>query len=586
MKTGIQRKDAGTTQRRGQENFLALRVPCSALRVCVASLLLCAFALNSHSAGFRITQTITLTNSANLTNGIQFTLNGDVRTGEDIVTNAANQFARSNRIDYATTNLLAHIAAHPFAGVSLGTSTATNNIVLVGNTNLVINGSFFGAWGNVTNVTNVVYGASPVVLPFGPESNAFRNFIMSMVVDAINAWATNRFSNNAPALAHYANLTTAQTLSNKAFVNFSSPGVGVNSMQLGSGSLAVADYSFVAGLNASNSPNASASVVLGNDAFSSDYSSVVIGDNARSDSSQYYTIVIGAFLNATNKYFGIISPDPTGTFGSSTFGPFADFQMWLGSASISVWIPGALHVQKLSQLGLVTSTNLWATSMVAGIGSAGYVKMTNAAIAASGLTATNLDAISATIRSGNVTSTVVQATSLRGATLDTSGNGIVGNDLTVTNELAVLGSATLTSDVSLLSTLNVAALSSLKDVNTTGTNRFDYAVSFSKTNIVSLANGANDLDPGLRAYLKVSGPTAAYSIDKIDKGWDGRRLLIQKTDSYTMTIPNNSGSGVLGDSAKILTGTGGTLTVTNNPGFVELIYDSDTSRWGVIRTSN
>lgn len=119
-----------------------------------------------------------------------------------------------------------------------------------------------------------------------------------------------------------------------------------------------------------------------------------------------------------------------------------------------------------------------------------------------------------------------------------------------------------------------------------GTNKFQLAISYSVTNITSLANGGNDLDPGFKTYIKVSGPSAAYSIDKIDRGWDGRIIEIQKTDSLTLTIPNNSGFGVLGDSAKILTGTGGTITITNNPGFVELKYDAGALRWGVKSKSN
>lgn len=177
---------------------------------------LCSSVVNA--AGFRITQILTLTNNANLTNGIQFSLNGDVRTGEDIVTNAPTQFARSNRVDYAATNLLAHIVAFPFSGASVGTSTATNNIVLHGNTNVVLNGSFFGAWGNVTNITNLVYGASPVTTPLGPESNTFKNFLMSSLLTDLQTWVTNKFSNNAPAFSFFlTTITNAQSFTNKHF---------------------------------------------------------------------------------------------------------------------------------------------------------------------------------------------------------------------------------------------------------------------------------------------------------------------------------------------------------------------------------
>lgn len=574
MKTDIRQNSQNLQNRKGSPLFPSAGI---------LFIMLILSLLPVHAAGFRITQTITLTNSANLTNGIKFTLNGDARTGEDIVTNAATEFARSNRIDYATTNLLAHIGAHPFAGVSIATSTATNNIVLVGNTNVVMVGSFFGAWGNVTNVTNVVYGASPYATPYTVESNAFRIWQQNIVVSNL-VYATELLR---AAMAPFSFLGTNGGLrnmwaSNLVVTNLSSPGPGLISLQLGEGAYAAGNYSLAIGYHATNAAGAQ-STIVGNESYGDGDYNTIFGNNSYAASNKNNVTIIGPFFFATNANFGAVTVGSGGTLSSATFGPMADNQFWIASASESVWIPGALHVQKLSQFGLVTATNLHATNLNAGI-NGGSVKLTNAAIAASGITATNLDASVATIHSGNVTSTVVQATSVLSATIATTGAGNIGGNVVITNSLTA-SNLTVTTALS-VPTATVTTAANFKDVVTGGTNRFDYAVSFTRTNITSLANGANDLDPGLRAYLKVSGPSAAYSIDKIDKGWDGRRLLIQKSDAFTLTIPNNSGSGVLPDAAKILTGTGATLTITNNPGFVELIYDSDASRWGVIRASN
>lgn len=166
-----------------------------------------------------------------------------------------------------------------------------------------------------------------------------------------------------------------------------------------------------------------------------------------------------------------------------------------------------------------------------------------------------------------------QAVSIAHSNVVGIGNGVTS---TTTNQV-LLGTASYTTVVPGM----LAVTGTQTNTIFSGTNKFQLAISYSVTNITSLANGANEIDPGFKTYIKVSGPSAAYSIDKIDKGYDGRVLTIQKTDSFTMTVVNNSGAGVLGDSAKILTGTGGTITITNNPGFVELIYDAAATRWGV-----
>lgn len=151
-----------------------------------------------------------------------------------------------------------------------------------------------------------------------------------------------------------------------------------------------------------------------------------------------------------------------------------------------------------------------------------------------------------------------------------------------TNDQVVLGAST--------HTVIVPGMVSITGTQTntvfSGSNRFDGPISLTRSNMTTLANGVNLIEPGWRNYIKVSGPSAAYSIDKITGGWDGRRLLIQKNDAFTLTIANESGSGGGADTDRILTGTGANGTITNAPGFVELIYDSAAGRWGVISKSN
>jgi hypothetical protein len=118
----------------------------------------------------------------------------------------------------------------------------------------------------------------------------------------------------------------------------------------------------------------------------------------------------------------------------------------------------------------------------------------------------------------------------------------------------------------------------------TYTNRGD--LSFDSLANSSLANGNNAaVSPGTKVYMKVSGPTGAFAINGLTGGRDGRTIIIQNSTGFTMTIANNSGVDPTAAN-RIFTGTSADITVTNNPGFVQLIYDAATSRWGVMSKSN
>ena len=120
----------------------------------------------------------------------------------------------------------------------------------------------------------------------------------------------------------------------------------------------------------------------------------------------------------------------------------------------------------------------------------------------------------------------------------------------------------------------------------TGTNIWQGDIAYARTNNTGLANGNNaGIVINDRTYLKLSGPSAAFTINGIAGGRDGRRILLQNSTTFTLTIANNSGTDPV-DANRIYTGTGADVTSTNTPGFVELIYDSATSRWGIISKSN
>lgn len=105
--------------------------------------------------------------------------------------------------------------------------------------------------------------------------------------------------------------------------------------------------------------------------------------------------------------------------------------------------------------------------------------------------------------------------------------------------------------------------------------------SYTRTNNTALANGNNAaLSIADKAYVKLSGPSAAFTVNGIAGGSDGRIVTLQNSTGYTLTIANDSGTDPTAAN-RIYTGTGGNITQTNNPGTVSLIYDSAASRWVV-----
>ena len=96
---------------------------------------------------------------------------------------------------------------------------------------------------------------------------------------------------------------------------------------------------------------------------------------------------------------------------------------------------------------------------------------------------------------------------------------------------------------------------------------------------ISLVNGANnDIGAGYAAYVRISGPSASFSITGISGGERGRILLIRNTTAQQMTIANQSGSSAAAN--RIITQTAADLVLTGANGqSAVLVYDATTERW-------
>lgn len=498
----------------------------------------------------RITLTISITNRPVTSNTL--VVNSSTRTWTNASTAATIQ---TNLISTATsaTNLYNQIENFPYSGGISPRWLTETSMALIAPLGGALAASQSGAWAVLTLSTqsgpNTFTALWPLENIAGPAVNKTNQ--ASAFVAGLGQFGTNAFPTNATALSNVITkgASPRQHVSSPITLNGGFSGV-LEKMTNGYGTNTVLDSpkttnlvnngnairsegsggnSFQAGSNAL--AQGSLAVALGNSSIAHGPSSVAFGTGATATNSD--TIAIGTGATSTNSASIAIGSSALATRDSAT-------------------VVGFDASGDLNAVAIGSESVASAASSVA-IGAAANATAHSASAFGTGAVAAHSNSVAI----GAVATT------------------------TTTNQVR-LGTATET-----VSIPGVLAISGTQtDTIFSGTNKFQLAISYSVTNITSLANGGNDLDPGFKTYIKVSGPSAAYSIDKIDRGWDGRIIEIQKTDSLTLTIPNNSGFGVLGDSAKILTGTGGTIIITNNPGFVELKYDAGALRWGVKSKSN
>lgn len=123
------------------------------------------------------------------------------------------------------------------------------------------------------------------------------------------------------------------------------------------------------------------------------------------------------------------------------------------------------------------------------------------------------------------------------------------------------------------------------NANLHGTNTVRGDLSFDARVNVDAANGNNTgLLLGTNVYLRIMGPSAAYTNGGFVAERAGAYHILQMTNpAITCVIVNDALDGTAEN--RILTGTGADLVLTNNPAFLQIIYDGAASRWRVITHS-
>lgn len=113
--------------------------------------------------------------------------------------------------------------------------------------------------------------------------------------------------------------------------------------------------------------------------------------------------------------------------------------------------------------------------------------------------------------------------------------------------------------------------------NVIGTNTIAGPIAFPRFAITSVANGNNTIDPGTNTFIELSGPTAAFSVNSIQKGFNGRALCILYQGGFQLTYANESGFDATAAN-RIETGAGGDV-VAGGTSLEWFIYSAGDSRW-------
>jgi len=102
-----------------------------------------------------------------------------------------------------------------------------------------------------------------------------------------------------------------------------------------------------------------------------------------------------------------------------------------------------------------------------------------------------------------------------------------------------------------------------------------------RTDIGSLTNGTNNnVNAANTSNLRITGPTANFTITGLTGGHEGKRIHLYNATGYTMFLANQNTSST--DTCRIVTLAGGDIglvPVGTDGSAIDLIYDGSISRW-------
>jgi len=459
-------------------------------------------------------ETFIVVTNAPTTNGMTLVVNGDTRT-------FTNSTASSPSTLILTNSTIGGVASNLFSHISATKfaslnvqRSGTNAVKLAGNA--TITASLSGNWGYVSNLTATTTDDLTIRVPMSNVAAASRTNMSSLLTLDLAAYGTNNFSMHSILVSNLFRLATNNTVS-------------------------------------------------GSNTFT--------GTNLFSHMSNRFTGThIGLIGNLSNGV--IISPTIGGSPTSSNLINYGNAFSSPGSAADSEEFGEGATATGVASTAIGYQSAAAGEGSFAGGGNSGAHGTNSIAIG-------NISAAlgTSTIAIGvDAEAATNSAIALGSGTRASHVNSVaIGTDSASTkSNQVVLGSATVRE---ILTPGYIIAEGGITNLYSTGTNNFAGDLAYQVTNVTSLANGNNaNLNFAGKIYSRISGPTAAFSINGIAGGRDGRLLILQNISGQTVTIANDSGVDPTAAN-RILTGTASDVSFTNASQPLWFIYDPAQSRW-------
>lgn len=486
---------------------------------CGILILLCAL---SASAVDRITATVTITNTAGTTNGQTFTVNGNVRTFTNVVYTAVSEVLTNSTHLGSKTNLFNAISSVPFNSVTL-LNLGTNQFSLIGAAGTAMTVTPSAGYATVTYSTQLVSSMTGVRVPIaGEPTGAAQTSIASLLTLGIWTYSTNAIEQSSITASNLLGTTNAQTVAGaKQFTNTAGAFYGYVSNSTGiSGTVAtLTNGSWRSGILIS--PTLTNGLNYGN-AFRS--------PGSGSFSEQFGTDALAIGTVSTAVGYGAIA--------------YADQSIAVGTAAEA--LPNA------------------ADSVVIGVSAQA---LTNA----SGSLAIGRNAIAWKPNSSAI-GNAANAIYTNSTAIGYSANSTASNQVRL---------GTASDHVSIAGGLKVDGVITNAVFGNTNSFPAGSDISFGRYSLSSLANGNNaGIVVGTNVFIQVSGPSAAFAINGIDGGRDGKLIVILNYTGFDMSIAHDSGVDATAAN-RIYNLTGADRTTTGN-GAATLIYSGSASRWILI----
>jgi hypothetical protein len=163
------------------------------------------------------------------------------------------------------------------------------------------------------------------------------------------------------------------------------------------------------------------------------------------------------------------------------------------------------------------------------------------------------------------------------ATANFAFSSAVGHQAATTTNQLMLGTAG--DYVQCPGNLSVAGVISNLTTAAKGTNTLAGTLVFPRYNNGSLATGANaSVNSGTNKYIKLSGPSGAFTINGIAGGQDNEEIVLENSTGLQITLAQDSGVDPTPANRLYLPGAADIVN-TNNPGFFGFKYDASVNRW-------